>query len=144
MDWPNHKKICSWKEEVESKKNDPIDFMENYKAAKIEVDETIVYAFPWEKDRNEIISLFKEKDTNSKKFMRGIDLCYTLIGKNRDSLTRLNQNTLKMIKSGVGNNGKDKDKENFLKNLSNVYNLYEDYVCNIMLLIYGFQLSKKF
>jgi hypothetical protein len=151
MDWPNHKKVCNWKEDEEeqtgsnpSKNNEIlVDFMENYKAAKNEVDETIIYAFLWENDRNEIISLFKERDTNSKKFMRGIDLCYTLIGKNRDSLSRLNQNTIKMIKSAIGSNGKEKDRENFLKNLSNLYKLYEDYCCNIMLLIYGFQLSKK-
>lgn len=151
IDWSNHKKYCSWKEEEEVEGGNPLgknnevlsDFMDNYKAAKQEVDDTITYAFLWQNDRNEIISLFKERDTNSKKFMRGIDLCYSLIGKNRECLSRLNQNTLKVIKSAISSSGKEKDRETFLKNLSNLYKLYEDYCCNIMLLIYGFQLSKK-
>jgi hypothetical protein len=39
---------------------------------------------------------------------------------------------------------KEKERDSVLKNAINLYRLYEDYICNILLLIHGFILSNLF
>ncbi len=94
----------------------------------------------WDQQRKEILTCFQETNHNSKQFIKGIDICYTLIQANREYISNLNPNTLKYLKTV---NTNLKGKENILKNIINLYKVYEDYICNILLLIEGFILSNR-
>ena len=98
----------------------------------------------WDNQRHEILILYRDREKNSKNYTKGIDLCYRLIEKNREKLSKISANTIKSLKTMI-NNIKDKDRENtyLFKNSINLYKCYEDCICNILLLINGFLLSKR-
>lgn len=95
----------------------------------------------WDNQRKEILKLFLDKDRNIKNFSKAIDLCYNLIQTNRESLVKIHPYTNRTLRTI--NSAREKDRPDYLKNLINLYKHYEDYICNILLLIQGFSIKKN-
>jgi hypothetical protein len=108
------------------------------KENKAELVKCIVYVNPWEAKRKEILSLFINSDKNPRNYSKAIDICYTMIQANRDQLGKL-FNDLQLIRYLKTTSVKNLE---YYKQVTNFYKLLEDYMCNIMLLIYGFMMSK--
>jgi len=66
---------------------------------------------------------------NLKTLNKAIDMGYHLIDENRKEILRINQNVIKNLKM----NNIEKD-EIFYENLTNLFKMYEDYICNILFL----------
>ncbi len=102
-------------------------------------DEIADDRFNWDNQRKEIFLLFH--DTSTKNYLKGIDLCYSMIQANREKLSKINPNSIKSLKNMIYNT-KEKDNRILYNNAINLMKMYEDYICNILLLINGFLLSK--
>jgi hypothetical protein len=124
-DWESHKDICTFKDED----------LDNGELA-----EACIFYQPelWNDKRLEIIKRYKERANVS--ISKGIDINYQLIEMNRIKLNRLLtiQNVTKTFKMSAG----AKFTIEVLENLIKIYLSFEDYISNILLLVYGYILSK--